>query len=276
VTQLPDKPRGEGGLPERRLSPEQFEAVIRRAAELQAKSADEVSPDGITQSELIRIGREIGISPQYVQRALAETGGPLPAEQSTAVKLFGPATVVASRSVPGHAEAVRAHLEKYLYERERLSAVRRFPDRTTYHPARGFDLHAVINVAQDALGGGKQPRVGAGFKLKRARNLEVAVQPLEEGYSYVTLRLDLGNLRTGFATGGVIGGTAGALGVGAVLGIAVDPAAAILGLPVIAGSLWGFRAIQSHTAAHAQTHLESLLDCLERGEPLVRSRPARP
>jgi hypothetical protein len=30
--------------------------------------------------------------------------------------------------------------------------------------------------------------------------------------------------------------------------------------------------IQIKTAAHAQTHLESILDCLERGEPLVLPR----
>ena len=274
MTKLPEVARGEGSVPERRLSPEQFEAVIRRAAELQARSADETSPEGVTHAELIRIGREIGISPQHVQRALAETGGGQ-APATTTEKLFGPALVIASRSVVGSPDAVRAHLEQYLYERERLSAVRRFPDRTLYHPARGFDIGAVIVVAQDALGGGKQPRVGAGYKLKTARSLEVVVQPLEEGYSYVTMRLDLGNNRTGFAVAGAGTGLAGALGSGAVLGIAVDPLAGLLGLPLLGLSLLGFRAIHLHGVEHARTHLESLLDCLERGEPLVRSRAAR-
>ena len=275
MTPLPDVTRGGGGPPERRLSPEQFEAVIRRAAELQAKSADETGPDGITQSELIRIGKEIGISPQYVQRALAEAGGgPTPPATRTE-KLFGPALVVASRSVIGDADAVRAHLEQYLVDRERLAAVRRFPDRTVYHPARGFDLNAVISVAQDALGGGKQPRVGAGFKLRSARTLEVAVRPLEEGFSYVELRLDLATRRNGFAAAGVTAGTLTAVSTATLLGIAVDPAAAILGLPFIPASLLGFRAIHVHGVNHARTHLESLLDCLERGEPLVRPRGAR-
>ena len=273
MTQLPDVTRGEGPPPERRLSPEQFEAVIRRAAELQAKSADDTSPEGITQAELIRIGREIGIAPQYVQRALAESGGTQAA--TTNEKLFGPAFVVASRSVVGAPDAVRNHIEQYLFERERLTAIRRFPDRTLYNPARGFDLGAVIVVAQDALGGGKQPRVGAGFKLKTARSLEVAVQPLEEGYSYVTMRLDLGNNRTGFAVAGVGTGLVSAIGSGAVLGIAVDPIAALLGLPLMGMSLLGFRAIHVHGVEHARTHLESLLDCLERGEPLVRQRGGR-
>jgi hypothetical protein len=129
---------------------------------------------------------------------------------------------------------------------------------------------------QDVVGGpSKQPQVGAGFKLRNARRVEVSVNPLEEGYSYVAIRVDLTNFRTGFAAGGVAGGGAAAVAVGAVLGIAVDPAAAVLGLPVLAGSLWGFRAMQAHYADHAQTHLEGLLDCLERGEPLVRLKPGR-
>ena len=275
MSQLPDGPRGGQGGPERRLSPEQFEAVIRRAAELQAKSADDTSPEGITQAELIRIGKEIGISPQYVQRALAESGGTPVTARTTGEKLFGPAIVTAGRSVIGAADAVRAHLEQYLVERERLAAVRRFPDRTVYRPARGFDLNAMIVVAQDALGGTKQPRVGAGYKLKNARMLEVSVQPLEEGFSYVDFRLDLGNLRTALASAGVGMGGAAALGVGATLAIAIDPAAALLGLPLMGGSVWGFRAIQTHVVDHARTHLESLLDCLERGEPLVRQRGSR-
>ncbi len=101
------------------------------------------------------------------------------------------------------------------------------------------------------------------------------MQPLEAGYSYVVLRVDLTNSRTGFATAGLVLGWGGAAGVAATLGIAIDPAAAVLGLPVAGGSMWGFRAVQGHIAEHAQTHLESILDCLERGERLVRARPPR-
>ena len=58
----------------------------------------------------------------------------------------------------------------------------------------------------------------------------------------------------------------------AILGVAIDPAAALLGAPLLPGAMWGMRAIQVRTAVHAQTHLESILDCLERGEPLVLPR----
>lgn len=278
MSQLPDRPAGPGASPERKLTPEQFEAVIRRAAELQARGTEEASPDGgVSQAELIRIGKEIGIAPQYVQRALAETVTRPGAEASLADRVFGGSVVEASRAVPGDVESVRAHLERYMVDREWLAALRRFPDRTVFQRARGFDVAKIIVVVQDAVGGAsKQPQVGAGFKLKNAHRVEVAVQPLEEGFSYVTLRVDLRNYRLGFALGGVGGGGSVGLGLGAALAVAVDPAAFLLGLPVIGGAVWGFRFAQLHVLDHAQTHLESLLDCLERGEPLVRTRPGRP
>ena len=98
-------------------------------------------------------------------------------------------------------------------------------------------------------------------------------QPLEEGYSYVTIGADLSNLRTGLAITGVsLGGSFG-LATAAVLGVAIDPAAALLGVPLLPGAMWGTRLAQVKQAVQAQTHLESILDSLERGEPLVLERP---
>ncbi|MBW3630376.1 MAG: hypothetical protein KY464_13905 [Gemmatimonadetes bacterium] len=278
MNRLPDRPRPDAPVPEPRLSPEQFEAVIRRAAELQARSAEQsLDESGVSRSELVRIGREIGLSPQHVQQALAETVGSQPTDVSLKARLFGPAAASAGRAVPGAPGAVRAHLDRYLVEREWLSVMRRFADRTLYQKARGFDLARVAGLVQDVVGGAsRQPQVGAGFKLRNARRVEVTVQPLEEGYSYLSISVDLSNYRTGFAAAGIGGGGAAGIGVASVLGIAVDPAAALLGVPVAGGSLLGFRALQGHCVDHAQTHVEGLLDCLERGEPLVRVRATRP
>lgn len=275
MTPLPDSPRPPAAPPERRLTPEQFEQVIRRAAELQARSADDSAQDGITETELIRIGREIGISPQHIQRALAEAGGPAGGERSLPEKLFGPGVVSAGRTVPGDAEAVRGHLDRYLVEREWLAVIRRFGDRAVYKKSHGLDLARVVSSALDRVGVSKQPAVGAGFKLRDARQVEVTVQSLEEGYSYVSLQVDLRNYRGGLAAAGVVVGWGGALGLAIPLGLVIDPALALVGLPVLGGSMWGFRAIQRHLFEHALTHLESLLDCLERGEPLVRTATAR-
>lgn len=273
ANRFPDRRDGSNLPAERTLTQEQFEMVIRRAAELQARAAEEAGGGALTETEAIRIGREIGISPQHLRRALAETGGAAEAPPGLAVRLFGPGWVHASRTVPGNEGAVRDQLDRYLLNRERLAPVRRFPERTTYARARGNELVRILQLTQETLMSRRQqPLVGAGFKLRRAQEVAVAVQPLEEGYSYVTIGADLSNLRTGLAvTGAALGGGAG-LTVAALLGVAIDPAAALLGVPLVPGTMWGTRMAQVKTAVHAQTHLESILDCLERGEPLVLER----
>lgn len=271
------RPESSGSnLPERRVSNEELEQVIRRAAELQARDAERESGDSLTETELLRIGQEIGLSGQYLRRALAEVSADAAPKPTAVTRILGPEKVSASRTVPGDADEVRVKLDEYLVTREWLAAVRRFPDLTIYERARGTDLARILRVAQDAfMGAGAGPQVGAGFELRKARQVEIAVQPLEEGYSYATLTADLSGMRAGFAAGGWIGGVGGGSAVAAVLGIAVDPTAALLGVPVLAGSVWGMRAAYDSIAARAALHLESLLDSLERGEELVSGRARR-
>lgn len=275
MAQLPTRPGDSGAPPERRLSSQQMEAVIRRAVELQAQAATSDAEEGISEAELLRIGREIGVSPQLMQRALAETVGAAPAPRTTADRLLGPTRVAASRTVPGDADAVRAHLDRYLTRREWLAPVRRFPDFTVYEKARGGDLARALAEVQNVFGGGTQPPVGAGYKLRSARRVEAVVQQLEPGYSHVGLSADLGSTRAGALAGGAVGGGVAGTAVAVVLGIAVDPVAALAGLPVLAGPLWGARALYHNTVERAQLHLESILDALERGEPLLTERARR-
>ena len=247
--------------------------VIRRAAELQARAAEDPSGSALSEEEAIRIGREIGIAPQHLRRALAETGGAEPPAPTLATRVLGPGWVQASRTVPGKDASVREQIDRYLVNRENLAPVRRFPDRTTYARARGNELARVVQLTRETLLSRKQqPLVGAGFRLRRAKQVEASVQPLEDGYSYVTLSVDLTNVRTGMGiTGASLGGSFG-IATAAVLGVAIDPAAALLGVPLLPGAMWGTKMAQVKTAVHAQTHLESILDCLERGEPLVLER----
>src|SRR5690606_31004242 len=144
------------------------------------------------------------------------------------------------------------------------------PDRTVYARARGNELQHIIQVTRETLViRRQQPLVGAGFKLRRVEAVEVVVQQLEEGFSHVTIAANLTNIRAGMAlTAASIGGSVG-IGVAAVLAVAVDPVAALLGVPLLPGAMWGSRVAQVKQAAHAHTHLESILDTLERGEPLV-------
>lgn len=52
--------------------------IIRRAVELQEKSSAQTYTPGVTQEELERIGREMGVDPEYVRRALESVRGGSP------------------------------------------------------------------------------------------------------------------------------------------------------------------------------------------------------
>lgn len=255
------------GPPSRGLSTQEMEAVIRRASELQARTSD-ASHDGVTEAELLRIGREIGLAPEHVQRALAEVragGGAVGRTESA----LGEGRVSAGRTVRGSADGVAADLDRYMRERECLAVLRRYPERTVYEKERG--LRAGIAMASE-IGrtlGDAGPRVGAGFQLRKVRQVEVAVAALDEEVSHVTLSADLTNLRTGYLAGAAVGGGGSAAVVAAVAAIAIAPPAALVALPVLGGIAWGTWAGYRAVAERARLHLEALLDAMERGEPLM-------
>jgi hypothetical protein len=136
----PAEPTSEPGIsiPGRRLSNRDFELVIRRAAELQAKEGEGLNDEGMEQTEALRIGREIGLSTQHLHRALLEVTGTADRESGFLVKLYGPAGIHAGRTLPGTPAEVAKVLERYLVDREYLAVQRRFPDRTRYVRATGM------------------------------------------------------------------------------------------------------------------------------------------
>ncbi|HET7321761.1 MAG TPA: hypothetical protein VFI96_04630, partial [Longimicrobiaceae bacterium] len=228
-------------LPERRLTNDQFELVIKRAAELQARAADQAGEEGMSEAEVVRIGRELGLSGSALSQAIAEVGAPAAEPHGLLDHWLGQEAATASRTVPMNADDVMRMLEEYLVEREYMSVLRRFPDHVLY--SRDESLAATLGRAKSQVFERTQP-----LKLS---NLEVAVRPLEEGYSYVTFTSRLNEPRFGFAIGGLGGGGAAGISIAAVLGIAVAPAAAILGVPVLGGFVYGMRAGYRHM--HAQT-----------------------
>jgi hypothetical protein len=257
-------------LPARRLTSEQMEAVVRRAVELQSRETDSGDP-GITEDELLRIGGELGIGAPHMRRALAEVAVGTPAPDGAAARFLGAARVGAARAVPGRAEAVRAHIERYLLDAQYLAVLRRLPDVTVYEKSGGLQVEVTraMDAARAALGGRTGPRIGAGFDLRSARTVEVAVTPLEDDVSWVSFTVDLGNQRSGYWVGMTSGFGVAALTAGAIAAVAIAPPAALIAVPILGGSAWGTRVLYDGVAKRARLHLEALLDHLERGESLV-------
>jgi hypothetical protein len=267
----PPRPPTPGSrLPVRRLSTEQVEAVVRRAVELQTHEADTTADASVSDEELVRIGGELGIAPAHMRRALAEVTSHATPEPGGG--LLGPARTSASRAVPGNADAVRQHIETYLLESQYLAVLRRLPDRTIYEKSSGFhvEMARVMDATRVVVSGRKPMRIGAGFDLRTARSLDVSVAQLEDGFSWVTLALDLGNQRTGYWVGINTGAGVGALAAGVSAAAILAPPAALVALPILAASAWATRASYGALVKRARLHLEALLDHLERGESLLR------
>lgn len=256
---LPAHPySGGSGRPARRLSSQELEAVIRRAHELQTTRADR--EEGLSEAEVLQIGQELGLSAGHVRQALAEVATPQQAVQiGTMARVMGPSLLSASRAVPGEARQVREQIERYLLEVECMEIVRRLPGgRTQYR--RGQGLGATLRRATTQMGSRSR---FAQFKLQE---VEVEVQPLEAGFALVTMGVDLGKTRAGMLATGAVFGTATGTMAAALLGVAVDPLAALLGLPLLAGGLLGTRALYGTVTAQTHGQLEAFLDRVQHGE----------
>jgi hypothetical protein len=254
---LPAKPPAPGGgLPARRLSTQELEAVIRRAVEIQA-GASGTPDEGISEGEVIRIGQELGLDPVTVRRAITDVRGRPPEERGVLAKTMGPGSIRAARTVRRPAAAVGLLVEEYLLKCEYMLVQRRFPDRTRY--TRGTGVAAVMGRAAR--------KFGASHALMDLPQLDVSVSALDDASCLVEVSVDLGVTRAGLAAGAAaVGGTA-ASGVAAfALATTIADPIALLGLPALLGSWAGFRGIYGAVQRSHQDKLESFLDRLEHNE----------
>lgn len=264
MSELPDRLGDKPPTIERRLSNRDFELVIRRAAELQAKESEGPDADGIEEGEVLRIGRELGLSTQHLHRALVEVSGDRTTESGFFTRLYGPANVRAGRTIRGSSSELAQLLERHLVDREYLVVLRRLPERILYTRAQGMAA---------ALGRATSQMVNRS-PLLAVSNLEVAVHGLEEGFSYVNLATSLAKDRNTTAAGSLVGGGTGTAFAAATLGIAIAPPAALLALPILGGSMYGGKVYYRNLITKVQVQLESLLDRIEHGE-LTRTPPRR-
>ena len=192
--------------PARQLSAHEFDGVIRRAAELQAADG-ETARGSITEAEAMRVGRSLGLSMDSLLRALAETSSPAARRDGLLPRWLAPEIVRASRSVRAEPSGLAQTLECYLVQREHLVVLRRLDDRVVF--TRAIGAPAALRRAAS--------RIFRRSPLLRVSTLEMAVHPLDEGTSYVSLSTAVRSTRTITATGAMVGSGTGAAAAAALL-----------------------------------------------------------
>jgi len=246
------------------ISRDSLERIIQRAAELQAGEHD--IGDGLTETELLSLGQDVGIPARHLRQALLEerTRSLEPARRGVIAWLAGPERLSAQRVVPGDADGVERSLGAWMEQYELLQMKRRYPDRISWDPKVG----AFASI-QRALGAG-----GRRFALARAAEVTGQVTPLETGFCHVQLSADVSNLRRQ------------RLGIaGALFGLGAAATGTFLAMAVLTPFAWGPAAALGVAAVAAlraqrgqyeqvQIGLEQVLDRLERGE--IRPEHALP
>lgn len=252
------------------LTRQDLEAVIRRAAELEAEAGSRV-PE-LSEGDVVRIAEEVGLSEVSVRRALAErragaTGGLL-MDRGWASRLCGPGLVTATRTLDRPSEEVREEIERHFREDESLRLVRRTRGSSLWEPDSGVIASIVRSV--DLLGSGYQ-------LAKKSQALELSVVPLDESSCQVTLTADLGKERSGWFWGLGIG-MGGALTTGAgifIAGLPSLPDIVALGSPALLALTVGIaRQAYMRAVEKMRLILDGFLDRLEHDEPLRSPRPS--
>ena len=248
------------------LDRQALERVLARAAELQGAGAIAESSDLISESQLLDIGNEVGLSAATINQALAEerTRVNVPEERGLIAQVAGAGYATATRTVPGTQRDVLAAIDAWMQREECLQVQRRFADRITWEPQRGLfgKIRRTVNVG------------GRGYYLMDAGQVSATVLPVAGSRVVVRLDADIHASRSKrVGVGGVLatlGAAAGGiLGLGLVvahLPIIIAGGAALL--PFAGGTVAAYKVARSHRAvlSSAQLGLEQVLDRLEHGE----------
>src|SRR5260370_20705524 len=162
------------------ISREALERIIKRAAELQAGEHD--VGDGLTNTEVLALGKDVGIRDRYLRQAMLEEQARITPEVATGTWawLTGPRSIIAHRVVPGDRAAVERTLGRWMTEEALLQPKRHYPDRTSWEPKAG----AFASI-QRALAGKRR------YSLAQAEEITAQVVQLEAGFCLVRLEAGL-------------------------------------------------------------------------------------
>jgi hypothetical protein len=248
------------------LDRQALERVLARAAELQGAGAIPESSDLLSESQLLEIGSEVGLSAATLNQALAEerTRVNVPEERGLVAQIAGASFATATRTVPGTQREVLAKVDAWMQREECLQVQRRFADRITWEPQRGLfgKIRRTVNMS------------GRGYYLMDAGQVSGTVLPVDASRVVVRLDADIRASRArrvgmgGFVA--VMGAAAsGILGLGLVVAhLPLFIAAGVAVLPFAGGSVAAYKVARTHRTvlASAQLALEQVLDRLEHGD----------
>lgn len=225
----------QGTQTRRQIAAEDLDLIVRRAAAIQNKRGSPGS-EVLTEEEVIEIGRQVGLEPEHVRRAMAEVHA-----ESLAPKrppgnrildlIGGDSRVEVRRVVAGAPTLIQQQVEMLLRDREKLSALRRRPTRSVWEASAGImdRLDRFMNFS------------GKEYALAEARQVELAVAETEPGWSLVTLAADLANKRDEvlYTAGSFV--AVAAILAGVLVGVQVGFASSVLasGAGLLAGLLVG-------------------------------------
>src|SRR3989454_10184923 len=156
------------------ISREALDRIIKRAAELQAAERD--IGDGLTSSEVLALGKDVGIPDRYLRQAMLEEETRIAPEggSGTWAWLTGPRSIVAHRVVPGDRASVEQALSRWMTEEELLQPKRHYADRTSWEPKAG----AFASI-QRAFAGKRR------YSLARAAEITRPAVHVEAGFFFV-------------------------------------------------------------------------------------------
>ena len=179
----------DGQVARRQIAAEDLDLIVRRAAGIQNKRGNPGS-QFLTEEEVVEIGRQVGLEPEYVRRAMAEVHAeslaPKRPPGNRILDLFvGDGRVEVRRVVSGEPTRIQQQVELLLRDREKLSALRRRPTRSVWEASAGI----MDRLDRFMKFSGKE------YALAETRQVELGVAETEPGWSLVTLAADVGNKR---------------------------------------------------------------------------------
>lgn len=239
-----------------------LERVLARAAELQAAEGDGDDP-GLTDAQLLEIGKEVGLGPSSLRQALAEerSRGDAPPRRGLLDAVFGGTLATSSRTVRGAPAPLLEALDSMMQHEEGMRVKRRFADRMLWERAPG--IFATLDRAFDFT--------GHGYQLVKSDDIAATVVAVDGERTLVRLDASLTAVRGQYLTGGAVLAGTGVTGSAILFALGVLPVISVL--PVVGLSIAAWFATRDHHRARRRMEvaLEQLLDRLERNE---RPRPS--